>query len=116
MSVQDTTLPAGFETLQPFVAHWARPVAAERAQSRSASTAAERKAFYATAKDLLAPALAYLDAKPFAAFDGKDKNLMHLLLGFAHCAQAVEVQMDNEAEHAGLRQTLSIVRASADQN
>lgn len=114
MNAPDTALPAGFETLEAFVPHWARPVAAERARSRSTSAEGERQAFYAATKDLLAPALVHLDAKSFAEFDRKDQNLMLLILGFAHCAQAVEVQMEKESAHAGLRQNLSIVRAPAD--
>lgn len=116
MIAPNTALPAGFETVEPFVGHWAKPVAAERARSRSTSTEAERNAFYAATKDLLTPALTHLDAKPFTGFDSKDQTLMLVLLGFAHCAQAVEVQMEKESEHADLRRTLSIVRAPADQH
>lgn len=114
MSSSDTVLPSGYESLEPFVAHWARPNAAERAGSRTASSDTERRAFYAATNVRFAEALGYLDGKGFAQFDIQDERLMNLLLGFAHCAQAIEVQGDAESSHAKLRNRLTIVRASAE--
>ena len=116
MNTNNPILPKGFEALQPFVGHWAKPTASERARSRSTSLEHDRKAFYASAKDLLDPALKYLDTKPLNRLDQSDQCLMHLMLGFAHCAQAVEVQREQEDNHARLRQGLTITQASADQH
>jgi hypothetical protein len=106
-------LPAGFEALEPFVAGWAISGSAARAARRSDSTAAEREAFYAAAKDLVAPGLAYLDGKKLEEFDAKDQRLMDLLLSLAHVSLAVEALGDDEPRHASLRQYMHITRTPA---
>ncbi len=109
-----TSLPAGFEALEPFAARFAVNGTANRAQFRSDTDAGEREAFYAAAKDLIAPALDYLDTKSLADFDPAEKRLMDLTLTFAHIAIAVEVQGPDEARHAKLREHMKIVRSTAD--
>lgn len=108
------TLPAGFETLEPFVERFALSGAAARAARRGDSTPAERQAFYDGAKDLIGPALDMLDKKPLDALDEQEQRLMNLALGFAHVALAVEVQGPDEAKHAELRTYMRIVRSPAD--
>lgn len=114
MKSGDALLPAGFGALEPFVETWSVAGAANRARRRTTSSAEQRQAFYETARTLLAPALTYLDAKPLDALDEQDQRLMNLMLCFAHVAQAIEVQGDDEARHAILRETLTITQASAD--
>jgi len=114
MSVANALLPLGFKALEPFARSWALANAAQRAERRTKSSEDERIAFHAAAKDLLAPALAYLDQTPLKTFDEKQQCLMNLMLSFAHVAQAVELQRDNETRHAKLRAALKITRASAD--
>jgi hypothetical protein len=108
-----TTLPEGFAALEPFAATWAMSGSAARAAQRGGSTAAEREAFYAAAKDLLIPALAYLDGKPLAAFTAQDGRLMDLMLALAHVALAVEGLGDDEPRHATMRQHMHITRTPA---
>ena len=112
----ETSLPKGFEALEPFVAKWAIKGMAARAQARLDSTEAERGAFFEAAKDLAAPALARLDQKPLAKLDASEKRLMDLMLSFAHVSIAVEMQGDNEPKHAKAAPRMRITRATADLN
>lgn len=108
------TLPAGFESLEPFADRFAIEGTANRAQLRGDSSREEREAFYAAAKDLIGPALDLLDQKKFADFDAKEQRLMNLALSFAHIALAVEIQGPDEEKHAKLRAHMKIVRSTAD--
>ena len=110
----NSRLPQGFETLEPFVDGWAIAGAQNRADRRTVSSEQERTTFYAAAKDLLVPALSYLDQRPLKQFDDQEQRLMNLMLSFAHVAQAVEVQAEQEGAHAQLRRYLEITRATAD--
>jgi len=107
-------LPAGFESLEAFVARFALVGTAVRAQLRSDTSAEERAAFYVAAKDLIGPALDMLDARPLAELDEAEQRLMNLCLAFAHIALAVEIQGPDEPRHAGLRAHMHIVRSNAD--
>lgn len=109
-----TTLPAGFETLEPFVARFAVAGTANRAQLRGDTTAEERAAFHAAAKDLIAPALDLLDRKPLDRLDEREQRLLDLALSFGHIALAVEVQGPDEERHAELRRYMRITRSPAD--
>ena len=115
MSAPETSLPKGFEALEPFVEKWAAETAAERAHRRDISDEASRAAFYTAAGDLLPRALAYLDAKPLGQFDASEQRLMRLILSFAHVSMAVELQREEESKHAQNRPYLRITRAPADQ-
>lgn len=107
-------LPSGFDALEPFVKDWAIEGAARRAHRRTASSDTERHAFFETSKPLIGPALAWLDARAWSEHDPADRRLMNLCLAFAHIAQAVEIQRDDEAKHAPYRETMRITRAPAD--
>lgn len=107
-------LPAGFETLEPFVERFAISGTASRAQRRSDSTQEERAAFHAAARDLVGPALDLLDGKPLSQLDDKERRLLDLALTFAHVALAVEVQGPDEERHADLRRHMRITRSPAD--
>ncbi len=109
-----SSLPAGFEALEPFVERFALAGTANRAQRRSDSTAEERAAFFEAAKDRIAPALDMLDKKPLADLDEKEKRLLDMALTFAHVALAEEIQGPDEARHAQLRQHMRITRSPAD--
>jgi hypothetical protein len=114
MSVTDSSLPAAFTALEPFVRSWALEGANNRLQARLASSEADRLSFFEAAKDLLAPGLEYLDKKPFAEFSDQDKRLMSLLLSMAHVALAVETQGSDEAQHAVGARHMTITRAPSD--
>lgn len=107
-------LPAGFAALEPFADYWAIAGSADRAQLRAASSPADRAAFFGVAKDLLAPALDYLDRKPLPEFDARETRLMNMMLSLAHIMLAVEVQGDDEAKHAMMRQHMRITKTPAD--
>ena len=108
-----TALPEGFAALEPFVDGWAVAGSAARAARRGASTAEERAAFYATAKDLLAPALDYLDGKALADFTAREQRLMDMMLTLAHVALAVEGMGDDEPRHAAMRVHMRLTRTPA---
>jgi hypothetical protein len=114
MNVPDTSLPAGFEILEPFVAAWAISGADQRLRARLNSREHERTAFFAVARNLLTPGLDYLDRKPLAEFDEKDRRLMNLLLSMAHVSLAVEIQGEDEVRHAVDARHMTITRAPAD--
>jgi hypothetical protein len=115
MSGQSSLLPAGFEALAPFVEFWAADTAAGRAHCRQVSDEAGRAAFYNAASELVPKALALLDEKPLDQFDESEQRLMRLVLSFAHVAMAVELQREEEPNHARNRPYLRITRAPADQ-
>lgn len=115
MSKFDTLLPEGFAALEPFVAQWAVGSLTERTARRDASNAGERQAFYDAAKDLVAPALDYLDTRPYAALAGTDQRLLWLMLGYAHVALAVELQGEDEDRLATYRPFMVITNAPWEQ-
>jgi hypothetical protein len=115
MSAVEISLPAGFEALTPFVRFWAVDTAAERARCRDLADEASRGEFYRVAGELAPKALDYLDAKPFVEFDERERRLMKLVLSFAHVSMAVELQREQEPQHAKDRPYLRITRATADQ-
>jgi hypothetical protein len=108
-----TLLPAGFETLEPFVARFAVAGTAERAQLRSDASRDERSAFHAAARDLVAPALDLLDKKPLDQLDEAEQRLLRLALSFSHIALAEEIQGADEERHAELRAYMHITRSPA---
>jgi len=114
MSATDTSLPPGFAALEPFVSAWAIAGANDRLRARLSSREADRVAFFDVAKDLLAPALGYLDKKPLAGLNDQDQRLLRLLLSMAHIALAVEIQGDDEPMHAEGARYLTITRAMSD--
>lgn len=114
MNSVDTSLPKGFESLEPFVAQWAANSAAQRAQCRLLSTESERQAFFHAVQDQVNKALEQLDKKNLADLNTREQRLMNLLLSFAHVALAEEIQRDDESKQAQLRQYLNISQASAD--
>jgi len=107
-------LPPGFETLEPFVDRWSLPTADQRLKRRIATTEAERLTFHAAVCDLLDDGLDYLDKKLFTEYDDADQRLMQLLLSFAHISLAVEVQGDDEPEHAAAARFITISRAPSE--
>lgn len=110
MCAEITPLPSGFEMLAPFAERWAVAGMVNRSRLRTESTESERQAFYDAFKDLLSPALDYLDQKSFENFDASDQCLLLLTQSFAHVALAVEVQAGDESKHARSREHLIITR------
>jgi len=113
MSTDLVALPAGFEQLEPFVADWALPTAADRSRKRETTSLAEMTTFYRAAQPRLQDALALLDAIPIDSFGHREDRLMKLLLGLAHVSLAVEVQGESEALGAKDRHHMRITRTPA---
>jgi IS4 transposase len=107
-------LPDGFEVLEPFVDFWAVHGTATRDARRTASSEAQRKAFYQIAKDHVPRALEELDRTPLGQLDEKQTTLMNLLLSFAHVVNAVELLGQGEAKHAQFRAAMPFIRSTAD--
>lgn len=114
MSAAGSVLPDDFKSLEPFVEKWAVAGLANRAHLRQDSSDSERSSFFNATKDLLAPALAYLDRKPLDQLDDKEQRLLRLLLSFAHVFPAVEVLGKGEATHARYRERMKITKAIDD--
>ena len=108
------TLPAGYESLEPFADRFAVSGTAARAALRGDTTPEERAAFHAAASGLVGQALDQLDKKPLGALDAAEKRLLDLCLTFAHIALAVEIQGPDEPRHAGYRKHMVITRSTAD--
>lgn len=109
------SLPPAYAALEPFAAEWALPTTAQRAARRGSSSEAERQALYDAVMPIAAQALAELDGKPLASLDAGEKRLLDLLLSFSHVSLAVELQRDEEPQHAVFRQRMQITRSPADQ-
>ncbi|ADP80890.1 hypothetical protein [Pseudofrankia inefficax] len=107
-------LPPGFEALEPFTGHWVADTRGQRVGLRVRSRLPELEAFYDVAKELLAPALGYLDARPLADLGEADARLLGLVLALPQVALAVEQQRDAEAAHARVQARFVVDRTSAD--
>jgi hypothetical protein len=86
-----SSLPAGFEELEPWVVDWARPTRAERYAMRLSKTFDELAAFY----DAIAPraeeAIIHLDGLDLSALGDDDARLMQLLQSMILVSYAVNV-------------------------
>ncbi|MBL7490526.1 hypothetical protein I6A60_24470 [Frankia sp. AgB1.9] len=107
-------LPPGFEALEPFAALWAAGTRGQRVGLRVRSRPPELEAFYSAVRELLAPALSYLDARPLADLNEADARLLDLVLAVPQVALAVEQQRDAEAAHARVQARFVVDRTSAD--
>ena len=110
-----SSLPEGFETLEPYVDSWAIEGSNNRLQRRLNSDDSERTAFFNAARDLVPTALELLDQKPLNQFDDKENRLMNLVLSMAHVGPAVEIQKEEEPFHAKYARYITITRSSADE-
>lgn len=111
---QTTSLPSGFEALEPFVEFWAVDTSAKRAHCRDISDEASRQAFYDVVVTLADQALEYLDSKSLLKLNAHEQKLMQLVLSFGHVAMAVELQREEENEHARWRPFMQITTTPAD--
>jgi hypothetical protein len=85
-----SSLPAGFEVLEPLVHDWVLPDAVARMGKRQASTIAELRRFYDAMLPLGETALAYLRRFPLGALPPEGERLLKLMLALAEAAPAVE--------------------------
>lgn len=86
----ETTLPAGFEPVEPFVADWALADTAARMAKRQASTIEAIRAFYDAMLPLGEAALEHLRQFQLGALPAESERLLKLMLSLAEAAPAVE--------------------------
>ena len=86
----DTTLPPGFEALEPFVGDWVLPDSLARMAKRRASNMDEIKAFYDVAIARAESALNHLRAFPLGEIPPAEERLLKLMLALAEVGPAVE--------------------------
>jgi hypothetical protein len=85
-----TQLPAGFETLEPFVADWALADAPARMAKRQATAMPQIRAFYDAMLPCGETALAYLRQFQLGELPADAERLLKLMLSLAEVAPAVE--------------------------
>jgi hypothetical protein len=88
------SLPAGFESLDPFVAAWVLPDAAARMAKRQSSGYEEIHRFYRAIIPLGERALDYLRAFELGSLPPEGERLLRLMLSLAEIGPAVEWYQD----------------------
>jgi hypothetical protein len=96
----ETSLPHGFEDLEPFVACWAGEDPQIRWDRRATAPMAEIRAFYDAMVERADAALAHLQAFDLNAMPAPEARLMRLVLSLAHAAMAVELHGQPRALHS----------------
>jgi hypothetical protein len=89
-----TSLPAGFEPLEPFVAEWVLPDAAARMAKRQDTHYEEIHRFYRAMIPLGGKALDYLRQYQLGALPADGERLLKLMLSLAEIGPAVEWYQD----------------------
>lgn len=85
-----SSLPAGFESLQGFVADWVLPDAAARMAKRQSSTIEDIRRFYEVMLPHGENALQYLREFQLGSLTREGERLLKLMLALAEVAPAVE--------------------------
>ena len=83
-------LPAGFESLEPFVGEWVLPDAVSRLVKRQGSSIQEIRRFYDAMLPLGEKALDYLRGFQLGAMPPEAERLLKLMLSLAEVGPAVE--------------------------
>ncbi len=83
-------LPPGFESAEPFIAHWVLPDANARMHQRQATAIADIRRFYETMLPLGEAALAWLREWDLGTLPPEGERLLKLMLALAEVAPAVE--------------------------
>jgi hypothetical protein len=89
-----TSLPAGFESLTPFVVAWVLPDAAARMAKRQSSGYDEIRRFYDAVIPLGERALEYLQGLQLGSLPPAGERLLKLMLSLAEIGPAVEWYKD----------------------
>lgn len=87
---QHSSLPQGFEALEPVVADWVLPDAVARGEKRQSSSIEEIRHFYEAMLPMGEAALAYLRQFELGALPLEAERLLKLMLALAEVAPAVE--------------------------
>ena len=85
-----SSLPAGFEALEPYVADWALEGSLARMAKRRSSSMDDIRAFYAAAIADADRALAHLRAFKLGEVPPAEERLLKLMLSLAEVGPAVE--------------------------
>jgi hypothetical protein len=107
-----TTLPPGFESLEPFVATWALDDCQARYERRFDSDMASLTAFYDAMEPLADRALLYLDRQSRPDLSEAESNLFKLVMALAHVALAIERQKQPRPRNVAYPNTLTVVHCS----
>jgi hypothetical protein len=92
MSHQQTSLPAGFEYLEPFAEKWGElHTSGERYLLRQSSSMEELTAFHKAAATRLSEIFDYLDSFPQGDLPEPEARLFRTVLGLSEVMQAVEI-------------------------
>jgi hypothetical protein len=86
----DSPLPSGFESLEPFLAEWVLADAGERMAKRQRSSMQEIRRLYDAMLPLGEKALDYLRRFELGALPPEGERLLKLMLSLAEIAPAVE--------------------------
>jgi hypothetical protein len=87
-----SSLPAGFEFLEPFAAAWGELTSQdERYRVRQSLSMDELEAFHAALGGRLEEVFVHLDKFPMNALPEKEARLYRIALGLTEAAQAVEI-------------------------
>jgi hypothetical protein len=86
-----SSLPSGFEALEPFAGYWAGETTQIRWDRRAAASMDEIKRFYDAMLEHADAALSRLQSRPLDQLEVDEGCLLRLLLSLASCAIAVEL-------------------------
>jgi hypothetical protein len=103
-------LPAGFETLEPFVDHWARDTAQGRLEARCTLDMDAIRTFYDAVTERAEDALVYLEQHPLDDMPADARNLLGLVLAMAQAHIAVEIHGQARAPLTPWPNTIRITR------
>jgi hypothetical protein len=84
-------LPAGFEDLDPFAAHWALPTQAARREKRLASNMDEIHGFYKALLPRVEAIAKHFGSRPIDQLAAGEQRLLSLAFMFMAVAPAVEI-------------------------
>jgi len=96
----DTSLPKGFESLEPFVADWSLAKESERASKRWSSDFKDIRKFYDAILPCLEKALDYLNKFDLYDMPEPEQRLFNLTLSLAEIADAVEAFGESAVPYA----------------
>ncbi|MGH8516315.1 MAG: hypothetical protein ACREUE_02535 [Panacagrimonas sp.] len=91
MTIRDTRLPKGFESLEPFVGYWVHDSTDDRRDARSKAQMEDIQAFYDQVVARAPEAITYLERFALDAMPEDAARLFKLLLAMNHAAIAVEM-------------------------
>ncbi|HKY92818.1 MAG TPA: hypothetical protein VJM11_17335 [Nevskiaceae bacterium] len=89
--MSERRLPAGFDSLEPFVEDWDLPGTDARYERRIRSDMASLKAFYHAFATEIPRIRALLDPKPIDTYSDEERRLVRLMMAFAIVGPSVVV-------------------------